>query len=271
MEQQVLVIAGCRQAGKSTSAKFLHGLRLKEAGILGWFDLSEKGDLLVEAYHDDGNGEVYKTRDAILDIYRRDYEFAQYAHEKIWPFIKVESFAESLKQSCIEVFSLDPQNVYGNDDDKNKLTHVKWTSVWNVLSKERKEEIKNKYPNNVWKERTLTHRELLQDFGTICRNFDEDCWVLACWTRIKNEKYPFIVIDDCRYLNEINISKENGAKIILLENQPIKDNHASEQVLNFDRSLFDFIIDNTKMTLAQKNEELTKIINSIGWSKAILQ
>lgn len=266
--QNVLVIGGCRQSGKSSAAKFITGYRLKEAGIINWFDMSEVGDLLVQAYHQDGKGDVVETRDAILDIYRQDYEFALYAHENIWSNCKVFSFATELKESAINIFGLNRKNVYGSDTDKEECTHIKWKDIWSLIPKDRQKEIKTKYGGE--SPELMTHREVLQEFGTICRVFDPNCWVNACWNKIKEQDYPYCIIDDCRYLNEINISKKNGAKVLLLENQPIKDTHNSEKILSFDRTLFDFIIDNTKMSLKQKNDELIKILYSIGWSQAKL-
>jgi hypothetical protein len=272
--QQVLVLAGCRQSGKSSSAKFIHGCRMLGAGTIDWFTQADNGDLVVKAFLQNEKGEKEEAN-AILDIYRRDFEFAQYAHEKIWPFIKVESFAESLKQTAIEVLGLDPENVYGTDEDKAKPTHLKWDGFWHLLSIERQKELCKKREVE-WKKNTPltdnpTNREVLQDFGTICRLFDEDCWVNACWRRIEGEGYPFIVIDDCRYLNEITISKKKNATIVLLDNQPIQDNHTSEKVLTFDRSIFDFVVENSKMSMEEKNNELIKILTQIGWTTAKLQ
>lgn len=253
--QQILVIAGCRQSGKSTSAKYITGIKLKQANILNWFDIAPTGELLVEAIHENNS----TSRDAILDLYRQDFEFMQYASQNIWPYCKIYSLANILKQVCANIFSLNPINLYGSDEDKNKLTNINWKSIQQT-TKNIKE---NKKDGDF-----LSHRELLQEFGTICRNIQDDCWIQACYNHIKEENYPYVIIDDCRYENEIKISKKNNAKIILLQNQPIPDGHNSEKILTFDRKLFDFTIDNRKMSLKEKNDELTKIMIQIGWLTA---
>jgi hypothetical protein len=258
--QNILVFAGCKQSGKSSSAKFIHGYRMREAGIINWFDQTTDGDLLVQAIQRDESGKESEIG-AILDIYRRDYEFAQYAHERIWPFIKVESFAESLKQTCLEIFSLNPKNLYGTDEDKAELTKISWRDIKQATGQSKKGKPLADY---------ISYRELLQEFGTICRNIKSNCWVEACYSRIQAEQYPYIVIDDCRYENEILFFKEKGAKIVLLTRKKFEDNHSSEKVLEIDRTLFDFVIDNASMTLEQKNIEIAKILREIGWSKAIL-
>lgn len=267
--QNVLVFAGCRQSGKSTSSKFIHGYRMKEGGVIDWFDVNDNGNLLVEAVSQGLNKEIIKTRNAILDIHRQDWEFAQYADENIWPLVKNYSFATELKESAINIFGFKRENVYGTDEQKAEYSNIKWKNIWNLLDKERQKEIKEKYKDKV--PANLTFREVLQDFGTICRVFDPDCWVNSCWNKIEREGYPYCIIDDCRYLNEILISNKKNANVVLFTAKKFDDNHSSEKVLEFDRKLFKFVIDNANMTLKQKNDELVKILYSIGWTKSVLQ
>lgn len=254
--QNVIVFAGCMQSGKSSSAKFITGHRMKQAGMINWFDISQEGDLLIEAVDDAGN----VTRNAILDLYRDDFEFFQYADQNIWDKCKIYSFAKILKESAIGIFGLDRAKVYGSDADKNSLSPIKWTGVFEFLDKKRQKEILAKHNNKL--PEFMTNREVLQEYGNVCRRFNESCWIDAAWRNIKADGYPYVVIDDCRYVNEVNISKKNGAKIVLLTAQKIKDTHSSEKILEADRDLFDFVIDNEKMTLQEKNEEIVKILNS---------
>lgn len=262
--QNVIVFAGCMQSGKSSSAKFITGHKLKQSGLINWFDISPEGDLLIEAQDDSGN----VTRNAILDLYRDDFEFWQYADQNIWDKCKIYSFAKILKESAIAIFGLDRNKVYGSDVDKNSPSSVKWKNVWSLFDKKRQKEILTKYNDKL--PEFMTNREVLQEFGTICRLFNENCWVDAAWRNIQAEGYPNVIIDDCRYLNEVIISKQNNAKIVLLTKQKSKDAHNSEKILEADRSLFDFVIDNADMTLQQKNDELIKLLNSTGWNQVKL-
>lgn len=271
MKQNVLVFAGTKQSGKSTAAKFIHGFRMKEAGSIRCFDISADGELLVNASFRDTNGDILETNNAILDIYRQDFEFGKYAHEKIWPYAKVYNFAEELKEACIRIFGLNPKNVYGSDEDKNQPTSIKWQDVWPLLSNGRKDEIIAKYRKENYLNRFLSHREFLQDYGTLCRIIQPNCWVEACWRKIKDEGYPYIIIDDCRYENEVDISTGFGAKIVLLTLQPFKDSHSSEKIHTVDRKKFHFVLDNANMTIEEKHRELVKILNEVGWTTAKLE
>ncbi len=60
----------------------------------------------------------------------------------------------------------------------------------------------------------LTPRYVLQYFGTdLFRNhFHNDIWVAAVERQLY--KYPNVVITDCRFPNEIDVLKSNGAKLV---------------------------------------------------------
>ena len=263
MSQKILVFAGTKQSGKSTSAKFIHGFRMKQANSIRTFRLDENGELLVNAVFHTDKGTV--EQEAVLDIYRQDREFGKYAVNKIWPFAKVYSFAEELKESAIRIFGLNPQYVYGSDTDKNQPTTIRWCDIWHVLSDNRKNDIIAKYRSEYSKQ-FVTHRELLQDFGTICRAFKNSCWIDACFSKIRDEGFPFCIIDDCRYENEVDVSLNEGADIVLLTKQPFKDSHMSERIHDVDRNKFSYILDNENMTLDEKNQELVKVLTMFGWN-----
>lgn len=274
--QKVLVIAGTKQAGKSTAAKYITALRMQQAGNLRRFEIDKDGDLLVSSAIKTENG--VEEGFGVLDLYRTDEEFAKYAYEKIWPYTKIYSFANYLKDTAINIFSLNPKNIYGTDEDKGALTQIKWSKIWPLLSKNRQDEI----TASVMKEWNLTdekdvldkylsHRAFLQEFGSLCRQIDPDCWTNACWRDIKYEGFPYVIIDDCRYENEVDISNQNGAKILLLDKQLFKDSHASEQIHKVKKSKFHFILKNETMTLDEKHAELRVVLEKFGWNLGELQ
>ena len=103
-------------------------------------------------------------------------------------------------------------------------------------------------------------RKLLIDIGKKMREIDKDVWVN--YTIKENNNYQNIIIDDVRYLNEINKLKENNwviIKLIISEKlqlerlkitypnswekhyKHIKDN--SENINSISDSLFDLIIE----------------------------
>lgn len=246
--QKVLVIAGKKQSGKSTSAKFIHGHLFKRAGKIADFRIDQDDDLLVT---------LPSGEECLYDIYRQDFEFSQVARTEFWPYAKVYSFAEELKESCIRVFGVHPRGVYGTDEDKNKPTHIKWCDISNIVGVERYQEVQHRLGD------FLTHRELLQEFGTICRTFYPDCWLNACWRKIKQEGFPFCIIDDCRYENEIDFSNAQNAYTLRLSLSKFNDNHSSEKIDKVPSSKFYCELDNQNMTIDQKNSELVKLLEKI--------
>jgi hypothetical protein len=123
---KILGISGKKQSGKNTSANCLHGLSLKSRGLIGDFKIVPgKGELAVLT--DDGWG--------VFDVARRDSDFISYADANMWPHIKLYSFAEGLKDLCIEFFGLKVSQVYGTDKEKNTKTKIRWedTPTWNTL------------------------------------------------------------------------------------------------------------------------------------------
>ena len=70
-------------------------------------------------------------------------------------------------------------------------------------------------------------RKLLQDIGTKFREIDEDIWVKYLLKKVKNKDN--IIIDDCRYLNEVQSLKNNGFYIIYIE---ISEECQKNRILN---------------------------------------
>ncbi len=246
--QKVLVFAGAKQSGKSTSAKWVHGYQMQKAGVIKSFRIDEDCDLLIT---------LPQGQECVLDIYRDDEEFIEFAMFNVWPYAKIYSFAEELKQSAIRIFGLDPQGFYGSDEDKNQLTHIKWENIANIIGVEKFQEVQKNLKEY------LSYRELLQQFGTVCRQFYPDCWIHACWAKIQAEGFPLAIIDDCRYENEVDFSNLQGAKTVRLSLKPYDDNHSSERIHLVDKSKFFADIDNKNLTIDEKNAQLQTIVETI--------
>jgi hypothetical protein len=265
---QIIMFAGTKQSGKSTAAKYLAGKILQANKKIRFFKVDEKsGNLLVNTYVND-NGEV-KEGVGVLDLYRQDYEFLKYASENIWPYIKIYSFAKCLKETTINVFGLNPQYVYGSDEDKAQPTHISWSNLFSLISYTKKQELykltgRDPAEHSLSGLHCLTHRELLQEFGTICRKFDPDCWVNACFNQIKAEGYPYAIIDDCRYENEVDKGIKEEAHIALLGRQPYQDTHMSEQIHSVNKKKFNNICPST-LDFDTKNKWLDDLLYANGW------
>ena len=222
---RIIGISGKKQSGKNTSANFLHGLVLRANGLAPDFKIDTEGELAVLT--DAGWG--------VFDVTRKDSSFIEYAESNMWPYVKLYSFADGLKDLCVEFFDLEPIQVFGTDKDKNTKTKIRWENI------------------PTWQNSSLnldrgfmTARELLQYFGTnIMRKMHENVWVNHTVKKIKSEQTELAIIADVRFPNEVDAILQAGGEVIKLQRAPLKDNHESETALdegNFDQSKFSHII-----------------------------
>lgn len=257
-EQKILLISGAKQSGKSSAMNYLSGYLLKKSGLIQHFELDEEGKLLIDCDVEDPTTGETKKELGWLDLTRKDPEYTQNAVKKIWPIVKPYHFADNLKEVAIVVFGLNREEVYGTDDDKNKLCNVKWADLGKVirLPKLPKGEVRPEY---------LTNREFLERFGTeVCRTLYNNCWIESCFKQVVGEDWPLCIIPDCRYPDEVEYAKNIGAKVVRLTRRPFQSEHVAETSLD-DYTGFDAVIDNANMTQEEKGQELVKIVQSFGW------
>lgn len=184
--------------------------------------------------------------------------------------VQIFSFATALKEIAIDLFDLDRNKVYGDNNAKNESTHLCWehmpgviTSeyVWNRMPKGAKVKSYFHLPGQ------LSHRDVLEFFGTfIVRKIYEDAWVNKTLSDIIKSKSSIAIIDDVRSVNEICKIKEMGGKVIRLTRNPLDRNTSIERALdqaNFAWDNFDHIINNDFISECHKNEELHSIMNAL--------
>ena len=106
----ILGIAGKKQSGKSTIANILHGIVLSETEAIQDWNISNGGKLNILT--DDKWGE--------FDISRKDDDFVSYAEHHMWPFIKLYSFADTVKWMCTDLFDVPNECVWGTDEQKHE-------------------------------------------------------------------------------------------------------------------------------------------------------
>jgi len=120
-------------------------------------------------------------------------------------------------------------------------------------------------------------REVLQIVGTDWfRSLDPDCWVRAyrkCLACIKSNS--IVLTSDVRFPNEVKCIQDLGGHVIRLLRNPHDDQHESETALDAmeigtlkrrqPKLVFDAIIDNRNMTIAEQNEAIWKLTNERGW------
>jgi len=248
MTQKILAFSGAKQSGKSTRVNFLHGYEMKRNDIIKQFEVNDNGQLIVNAVFTDEKGETTEGM-GVLAVDREDFEFATYASQSIWPYVRSYNFATPLKRVCMNVFDLTHEQCYGTDEEKNTHTNIMWKNL----------------PGEPRSRKKVTAREFLQFFGTdICRRIKPDVWTSICINDIVDGESDFAIIGDCRFENEVDAVQEAGGKVIRLTRKPHDDTHESE--VNLDNyEGFDFVLDNANMTIDECNKQLLDILIDWRW------
>lgn len=251
---KILGISGRKQAGKNTAANILHGLVLERYGLVENWTVGDRGELKVlthDRHRNLGWGE--------LDVCRKDEEFAAYADQNMWPYVKLYSFADSLKWMCTELFEIPYASVWGTDDQKNKLQeHLLWENMPGVTTEKTPqdpvtEEVAGrlgKYYEKVLsgvvyhEPGPMTAREFMQFLGTeIGRKMFEPIWINATLKKIKREQPELAIIADIRFPNEGRAIDDAGGIVTRLTRMMFpEDTHPSETAM--DNYPFNYVLDN---------------------------
>jgi len=256
---KIVGISGKKQSGKNTIGNILTGIVLKRTNQVDDFSISTNGELVIHKKEESG----------ILDLSRKDSDFVNYASANIWPYIKIYSFADELKRVCVELFNIDPECVYGTDEQKNKIQqHLLWENMPGVTTDKgfydaamqsnygfAVKEIVSKmvYHNSG----PMTAREFMQFLGTeVMRKIYSDVWVGSTIRKIVTEQSQVAVICDVRFPNEADAIHECGDDGKNIKSMNIRlhrdtgiDRHSSELALD-DYKNFQLHIDNNSLTLS---------------------
>jgi len=257
---KILLLCGAKQSGKTSAANFVAAYTLNRAGIIKDFAQDLDGNIDIKINYVDENGVTRIEEEfAPLDLRRRDPDFIRYAQVNIWPYIKLYSFADNLKYVLSTIFNIDINLLYGNNEDKNQLTPVLWKDLEKLFPL--------KTPS---RHQFLTIRELLQFFGTnVCRTIFNPCWVQACLQDVAFNNSHLSIIDDGRFPNEVygtRLCKNFNVRTIRFKRRIDNDTHASEtEIYRVSPEYFDLDLDNSKMTLQQKNQTIFKAMKNWGW------
>ncbi len=242
MSEKILGISGPKQSGKTTAVNFLHGYELHRNGVIERFEITEDGNLVVNTEYTNADGVIEKGFGE-LDIFRKDHQFIDYASNNIWPYVKSYGFADPLKTICMNLFGLTYEQCYGSEEEKNSNTKI---------SK----------PNGTL---VFTARELMQYVGTnMFRILKPDVWTSYCLEQVLEEKSGLAIIGDCRFPNEVEAIRKAGGKVIRFLRCPHPDGHSSEVALD-NYNEFDFVIDNSKMSVEEQNQEVLSTLIRWGW------
>jgi len=264
---QIVGFVGKKQSGKDTSCNFLMMLHLCSLGICKRARLNEEGKVEVS----DILGESVSGQEWLalsdpsvnLDLLLNNLGV-----------VKKYSLADPLKEIAVNVFGLDVDTIFGDDEQKNEKIPLKWENMPGIITKDKCQEHMNDYGvgtghsvkdyRNHLKEDfglilhgkgRMTGREFLQYFGTeICRHIDYNVWAKCLLRRVEQEAFDMALISDVRFDTEIKKIKRNGGILLgLTRNYNSPDQHASEQA-NLD--LCDAVIDNASMTILEQGHAI---------------
>ncbi len=178
-------------------------------------------------------------KDTLADLLVEEFGF-----EKI-------AFADRLKNALNTIFNVPKEDLWGSDDDKKKLTSVKWNSLVGLSREDR------------FDEEYLNIRELMQIFATeICRSYIPGIW----YEFLKIKQGENIVISDVRFENEAIFLRSKNAHLIKVKrNDVYSSEHLSEK--GIDDDLMDKVFLNNgslEEFLVNSKKELADWIESIG-------
>ena len=262
----LIALSGKKQSGKTTLSNFIHGHEMKRHDVIQNFEINDAGNLIVNYVQFDEDGKEDEGM-AQFDLWQRSDEFINYAQKFIWPLVRGYNFADTLKEICMTLFGLSYPQCYGTDSYKNSPTEYKWEKMPGEVR------FKSGYGQ-------MSAREFMQYFGAeIMRKIDSDVWINNCLARIQEDNAPIAIISDCRYVNEIEAVKKAGGKVIRLTREPSEESNKSSldtEIASHSSELdsdnyddFDFVIDNSKMTIEQSCDAFLNILVNTGATKQL--
>lgn len=259
-------MCGKKQSGKNTSANYLVGRMLVAIGMVRTgFSITDAGELHVN----DIDGDT--SLSGIVDLYNRNPTARDFMEEHVYPYVKLYSFADILKELCIELLGVSEEQCYGTDMQKDSPTHLLWENMPGVITTTKPKETKANDKFVYHAPGPMTGREVLQFVGTeIFRRMSTNIWANATVNKILSEQPELAIITDCRFPNEVEAVQAAGGKVVrLLRDNGKGDTHLSETALdNYPLEKYDGVIDNKNFNIIENNEELLDIIvNKFEWFK----
>lgn len=259
-DTKILAFSGKLGSGKSSSSNFLHSLAFMY--VLGLTDhayVGENGNLVVRTAEGD---------DSEVNLNSKHPEVVSFLSERVWPFIKNYSCADYLKRICIDVLGLDENLVYGSQEDKKTLTHLQWEDM-PTFEKETATPKTGKGKVGIHvKTGKMTVRDVLEYVGTeLFRKMYNNCWAEALVKSIKRDRPAFAIVDDVRFVNEVEAIQKAGGKVIrltLTTEEAAGNTHDSNVQLDSFTG-FDYVLDNQTMSMEDSFRELLAVLTDWGF------
>lgn len=257
---KLIGLAGKKQAGKNSAANFIAGQVLMDRDVIDTFLIDEiTGALAIP---------TDENRFEEIDLLTRDPENRALFNQQIFPYVKVYSFSDPLKEFCHNVFGIEEHKLWGTNDQKNEETHLKWSDIPLFTSEELGlVRVDSSAPLfNVPNRTYMTGREVLQYFGTnVCRRMYGDCWVNATINRVIAENPEVAIICDVRFKNEVYGVNNAGGLVTYLARHPFEDSHESEKDLDdLPQTKYACYLDNSEMSMSETHEKIEELLSKWG-------
>lgn len=250
VSSNIIAISGSKGSGKSSLAAYLSGLIMRSYKIIDGFRVTNDGEIIVGSIEDvkEMNKERL-TKVKIEDISNN--------------IVRRYAFADSLKDFCVNVLCIEHHKIYGSQEQKEELTHIRWEDMPGVVTDEdlwvalqnwekRRKNQKGSTGLNLKlrKPGFMSGREVLQYIGTDVWRSMYPTWAIdSTINKIRKENPKYAIITDLRFDNELVAVKEKyGTAIRLTSKVDESDSHSSENsITTLDK--FDIIIDNNDRDL----------------------
>lgn len=267
----IIGFSGRQVSGKSTSSNFLLGYALKSKNIVqGGFKILPSGQLWITDIFGD------TAHEGVFDVYRPGKAMKDFLAAHLDKYFKIYSFADVLKQQvCIKLLGLSHQGVYGSDEDKSQLCHLRWENLPYIVTDEEyyNKLLKVKRPEGVLlglkyhAAGPMTNREVMEETGTgYFRYLYTDSHAKATINQIHEDRPEIAIICDVRGQNEVSEIHNEGGKVIRLTRNPNNKQSTIETQLDedkYDWSNFDFVIDNKEMELSDLCKSVYGIVSDL--------
>lgn len=272
----IIGFLGEKQSGKNTCCNFLYSLKIKELGISKDCQINDQGVIEVTDIFGE-KPKRYRTGQDIGEFldwfpYTEDYvNVDQLGSDILDKYVKIYALADPLKEICVDLFGLKPENVYGTDEQKNEIQeHLLWENMpgvsdVSVFSHGYMDAGCETFGVIHHKPGPMTAREFMQFLGTdLMRKINPNIWVEALMRKIENDKPDLALISDVRFDNEVKLLKKNKAKIIGLKRHKkgqAKLKHSSEKA---NLKLAHFTIHNEKISIEELCKRIYESVKSLN-------
>ena len=250
---KILGLSGKMQSGKTTASNWIIGQQMAAVQIVDYIKINEKGELVIPRWNKDKTAVEECVFDP-LTTYEPDVKILR---TKVWPIVKLYSFAHILKESVSNIFSIPMVQLNGTNDDKNKPTQYTYAQFKPFVDRK----ISKEWKDGGLLDQPITGRVILQVFGTnICRRIDDNVWVNACLSRIKQDNPELAIITDVRFPSELEAIQKEGGKVMRFTRAPFAEEqtHASETSLDGYEDKFDAVIENDDIGIGAHNQAVNQ-------------